>query len=63
MVVKLERCLYCGHLISTYPCKECGYEPAIPDVCPRFNCGRCMTTKKLCPDKKGYMNCKVFDNE
>lgn len=59
----MEKCINCGNIISTYPCKFCGYETVVPDVCPRFQMGRCMTTKKLCKDKKGYMNCEVFDED
>lgn len=57
----IQRCLNCGKTITTYPCKFCKYELAIPDVCPRFQYGKCMTTKRLCPNKSNYMNCEVMD--
>lgn len=56
-----ETCLYCGKPISTYPCKFCGYHLSIPDVCPYFQYGKCDISKKLCPDRSGYMNCKVMN--
>lgn len=57
----LQDCLNCGNPISDYPCKFCGYKLSIPDKCARFQMGRCITTKKLCPNPKNYINCKVFD--
>lgn len=59
----IERCPYCGFLVSAFPCKECGYEPVVPDECPRFRKGLCISTKKLCPNKRNYMNCEVFDED
>lgn len=56
----LERCINCGNPISAYPCKFCGASPAIPDVCPRYKNGLCITSKKLCPNKRGYYECKVI---
>lgn len=57
----LEYCVNCGNPISTYPCKFCGYKMEISDACPRCDHGRCLTTKKLCPNKRDYINCEVFD--
>lgn len=59
----METCINCGNPISCYPCKFCGYKLSIPDYCPRFDHGRCKSTKKLCPDKRNYMNCEVFDED
>ena len=59
----LENCINCGEPISSYPCKFCGASPIIDDVCPRFKSGLCVTTKKLCPNKFDYFNCKVIRAE
>lgn len=57
----MEVCIYCGKPISAYPCKFCGYKLSVSEDCPRFKMGHCLTTRKLCPNKKDYMNCEVFD--
>lgn len=59
----LEKCINCGNPISAYPCKFCGAGLAIEDECPRYKSGRCVTSKKLCPNKRNYLNCNVLREE